>query len=131
MEHSFEDHLNRLNKLCRVCGERSKRNATKRKQNAKSGAYLCENNKRDILLFCRINIDKDSEGIHSTTMCHKCYMYIANLKSRGVATDAPIKRMEACIHSCIDLWSGFNKYATVDECAPCSQFLNCKNFVYD
>ena len=126
MEHLYEDHLNRLNKLCRVCGERSQKDTSKRKQKVSrsvNNAFLCERHKKDILLFCRIDIDKDIEGAHSTTMCHKCYMRILHFKTRGVVTVAPIKRMEASIDSCNNLWSGFDKNASIDECLTCSQFL--------
>ena len=63
MEHTFDSHMTCLNKLCRACGERSKKS---RKVNQKR--YLLANFKNNLLLRHRINIDKDSESKHSAPL---------------------------------------------------------------
>ena len=66
MEHTFDFHITDLNKLFRACGER--------------GHYLCTSFKNDLLLCHRINIDKDSESKHSTTLCSKCASRMHSLR---------------------------------------------------
>ena len=55
MDHSFDIHLERVEKLCRVCGERSVRNQTRKPRQGERN-ILCDKYAKDILLYFRINI---------------------------------------------------------------------------
>ena len=84
MDHSFDIHLERVQKLYRVCGERNFRDQTHKSRKGER-LLLCDKYAKDILLYFRINIKNDINSTHSKNMCMKCYKRMLNNKTRGVS----------------------------------------------
>ena len=84
MEHSLEKHLEKLNKLCRICGSRSwskqKKNKTNFYQYAET--FKCKKFVKEIMLLYRLDICKDIENKHSQFLCAKCYRKLTYFKSQ-------------------------------------------------
>ena len=123
MDHSFENHSEKLNKLCRLCGERSFRNQTK-KVNSRSSErhYKCETFATDILLYFRVNVNNDKDGTHSNTLCTKCYRRILNFKKLGVS-EVTLERATLLVENSKHLWTTFQQSISEDECQSCCLFL--------
>ena len=124
MEHTLENHIQYLNRLCRICGERSFRNQTRNKY-TKERHILCKPYKQKILTYFRINIDKDVAGTHSNTMCNKCVKRIYNLNKTSTLArrDAAI----ACALRGDQLWTPFSEKLSVHQCPSCSHCLAQNN----
>ncbi len=121
MDHSFSIHLERVEKLCRICGERSFKNQS-RKPLKGERIILCEKYAKDILLYFRINIINDIEGIHSKSMCVRCYSRMLNYKKRGVS-GLTLERTAQITQKSKDIWTSFNSNISVHECQSCSLFM--------
>ena len=117
MEHTLDFHINSLNKLCRACGERSMKS---RKANQRR--HLCVNFKSDLLLYHRINIDRDFEHQHSATLCSKCAYRIYDLR-KAVNN----KTLSVAIQVSSDsshLWTAYDDNLSLEDCAACSKCFN-------
>ena len=127
MAHLFDDHLLYLNKLCRICCERSFRNQRNKKTKGKQAKkyerhILCASHKKDILLYFRINIDNDEEGTHSKSLCNKCMMRMYTLKNRAL-TETSLNAALECASRGEKLWTPFNKDAEIHQCLSCATYL--------
>ena len=120
MNHSIENYSERLNKLCRLCGERSYRNQS-RKTKINERHHICEQYTGDILLYFRININTDIDGTHSKTFCTKCYNRIISLRKR--VSEVTLERASQLVKKSCHLWAPFNGSLTSDQCNSCSTFL--------
>ena len=61
MVHTFEQHKNKLDELCRLCGNKSLTQVEKKKNRKK---LLCADYTADILLVFNIFVQRDSESKH-------------------------------------------------------------------
>ena len=120
MEHSYETHVDRINKLCRLCGSRS---FNPKKPNQKR--RYCKNYEVQILKLCRINVCNDIPGQHAETICQKCYASIVNFskKTQVPAIDKAINDAVKKAESSRHLWTSFKAGSTESECPSCQHFL--------
>ena len=110
--HSRTSHVEKLNLLCRFCGERSKDWKLKRQP------VLCENYADDIAKVYNINVKNDSDGVHSKTMCRNCYLRLQNIMRTGKTPETvclDIQRSSV-------LWTEFDGDASVSSCIVCSTY---------
>ena len=121
MDHSFSIHLERLEKLCRICGERCVKDQTHKPLKSER-SILCEKYTKDILLYFRINITNDSDGAHSKSMCVRCYRRMLNYKKRGVS-DLTLDRTAQLTQKSNDIWTHYNSEISAHECQSCALFL--------
>ena len=117
MEHTLDFHINSLNKLCRACDEQSMKS---RKANQRR--HLCVNFKSDLLLYHRINIDRDFEHQHSATLCSKCAYRIYDLR-KAVNN----KTLSVAIQLSSDssyLRTACDDNLSLEDCSACSKCFN-------
>ena len=72
-DHTEDLHLQRLNSLCHVCGQRSLKRNDARK-------ILCKLYVSELKTFHDIDILHDDPSEKSETLCKKCYMRLVYLK---------------------------------------------------
>ena len=114
MEHTFEDHVEKLNNLCRICGDRTVTNSKSQKTgpNAKRQYRACDYSKRILLVF-RTNVLNDSRDQHSENFCRKCFAKMRRCDSVGEATiEQYCKTAELSAH----LWVKYNSNSTQSDC---------------
>lgn len=116
MEHSYSFHLDCLNKLCRTCGERCFKAKVKGQK-----TFLCENFKKDLLLYYRINIDTDSTDGHPKQLCSKCAKKIYALRTK--VSDARLASAAKCVEDSTSIWISFDAKLNTYECSVCKKFL--------
>lgn len=67
---TLEEHIQFLERMCRLCGER----VQDREKHAKGySPKLCRNYCEKICKTFGVNLDEDIEGQHPTHICHKCH----------------------------------------------------------
>ena len=81
MDHSYENHIKKLNQLCRVCGKRTIRREKKAGKKSRESVIKYKKHAKKIMMLFRVNIEKDIRGQHSENLCHKCFK---KLKYTGV-----------------------------------------------
>ena len=124
MEHTFENHIQYLNRLCRICGERSFRNQS-RSKHKNERHILCKPYQQQILVYFLIDIAKDKEGTHSNSICNKCIKRIYNLIK--LATSERLDAAKACPLRGEKLWTGFIEELSIHQCQSCSHYLTQTN----
>lgn len=65
---TIQSHLASLEGLCRICGERAK------KQKEKTVPKLCVDYTSDILQVYRLNVSTDNVNLHPPKICNRCYL---------------------------------------------------------
>ena len=116
--HSLAEHTDRVNGLCRLCGERVRRPKTEDR------SKKCSTYAKEILEFHSINISKDIERKHSKYICVKCYAILMKLK-RSKHDQSFVKTRDNAIvasQKSSFLWCGFDIGLSLDQCASCRQF---------
>ena len=116
VEHSRTSHDEKLNLLCRICGGRSK------EWKQKSQPFLCENYADTISKAYNINIENDEDGVHSKTLCRKCYLRFKHIIRSGKTSESALKDIE---RSSV-LWVGYDAGVGISSCVVCSTFQKQK-----
>ena len=94
-------HLQRLNSLCRVCGQRSlKRNNTIN--------ILCKLYASGLKTFHDIDIQHDDLSEKSETLCKKCYMHLVYLKVPANVSSHTLQVAKDAIKKSSSIWMAFN-----------------------
>ena len=91
MVHTFEQHKNKLDELCRLCGNKSLTRVEKKKNRKK---LLCVDYTADILLVFNIFVQRDSESEHPKHLCYKCMKTLGSFKKTltNAQTNTKIER---------------------------------------
>ena len=104
--HSEEQHLMKLNNLCRICGGRSFRRNVPGK--------LCQDYKQSIRQFFGISVSNETNGVlYSNSFCSKCYHKLAALRK---------KNMPVTVTDTENIWMQFDSSLTVSSCTVCKKY---------
>ena len=118
MDHSLELHKQKLDELCRLCGNRV---LTKFEKNANRKKLLCADFTDDIVMVFNIFTQKDNAKIHPKYFCYKCRKMMMNFKKRGSHQTLANAQVQA---SWADkMWTGCDTIIAENECAVCVQFF--------
>ena len=114
MDHSFDYHAHCMHGLCRICGKRVLSKQEKRKHFKK---IKCVDFRHELLLYFDINIDTDSELVHSTYMCYRCKKSLHYLQNSGGVLSLQNARKLKCESE--SLWTAYNPQFTISQCSLC------------
>ena len=114
--HSRDTHFQKLHLLCRICGERSK------DSRGKCTPKLCENYAETLQKYYNLNINNDIEGIHSKTLCNKCYRRLLHSKSQELTSGASIENALRDIKRSSVLWTQYDAGVSETSCIVCSTY---------
>ena len=107
--HSETSHIEKVNKLCRICCGRcltAKQKAQGRK------VYLCSDFKREILLIFNVQIDNDKHDTHSPNMCSSC---VSKLRDKRCS----LNNARVLANSTKDIWTAYDycsKHFAMPDC---------------
>ena len=120
MEHTLEDHVNKLNNLCRICGDRTVINSTTKKTGprAKRQYRACDSSKQILFVF-RINVLNDSRDKHSENICRKCF---EKMKRCDSVSEDTIEQYSKTVEQSAHLWVNYNPESTQFDCLSCNHF---------
>ena len=120
-DHSISSHKEKLNQLCRICGQRSSKKYEKRPPKQ------CESYASSIEAVYKINIQRDTDGIHSKTMCFRCYARMSTLSKSGSSSDKKAESARNDVETSRELWTEFKSDQSDSECRVCNTFNSqCK-----
>ena len=120
MEHTFEQHKNKLDQLCRLFGNISLTIVDKKKKNRKK--LLCADYTADILLVYNIFVQRDCDSVHPKHLCYKSMKTLGNFKKNHcfeTLTNAQTKAQQT-----EKLWTEWDLNVSEDECTVYVQFAN-------
>ena len=120
--HTLESHLDNVNKLCRVCGNRAKKKK-KKYNDRREAAKKCKNYGAQILHFYGIFIETDNPLIHSTKICKLCYRRFRNYLKEQSISQHLLTTFSDRVTSSRFLWQMFDENVDEDSCSVCS---HCK-----
>ena len=129
MEHSLETHIEKLNKLCRICGGRSwsRNKASKSRMYKYSQIFQCAKFSKEIILLFRIDISQDRKEKHSTTLCSRCYSKIVHFKKQANISEKTLTDAVALANSSYFVWSDYRHGIEETECTSCNHFNKQKD----
>ncbi|GFO28489.1 hypothetical protein PoB_005499400 [Plakobranchus ocellatus] len=119
MEHSLDSHIEKLEDLCRLCGNRVLSVAERRTNRRK---LRCANFTANILMVFMISVQRDKDNVHPKFMCYKCSKIIINVKKRGGLETLRNAQMRASETD--KMWTECDTNVSSSECAVCVQFSN-------
>ena len=112
-DHSLSENLQRVNALCRLCGEKARR----RVKDKNSSITFCAAYANDIFMFHNLNILDDKDVKHSKIMCSKCYTRLNRLKHSAQPSTATLEAALEQIRRASSMWSDFDStLLAVDQC---------------
>ena len=114
-DHTKDLHLQRLNSLCRVCGQRSQKRKNARK-------ILCKLYVSELKTFHDIDISHDDPSEQSETLCKKCYMRLVYLKAPTNVSSHTLKVAKDAIEKSSSIWMAFNPLISRTDCTVCCHF---------
>ena len=118
-DHSLSEHLQRVNALCRLCGEKARR----RVKDKDSSIKFCTAYANDVSMFHNLNILDDKDGKHSKILCSKCYTRLNRLKHSAQPSTATLEAALEQIRRASSTWSYFDStLLAVDQCVTCKYF---------
>ena len=131
VEHSYSVHCEKVNSLCRICGERVKRQIKDKLTPLK----LCATYEKELYSYHGLDTAQDEEDKHPKGMCTKCYQRLASCKHASCSTNSNSKtasdRAAADIERTNRIWTKFDQAVSVGQCSACSHFdtvSHCINF---
>ena len=118
-DHSLQTHIDKLDRLCRICGGRSIQGKDPRKP-----ALKCKQYSSKIETVYGINVCKDTVGVHSGSICNKCYARMNTLVAAGKsASEKTLQSAKDAIASSSDMWVPFDASASIAECHVCNVYM--------
>ena len=117
-QHSTESHRQKLNELCRLCGNRVLTKAEKTRNRKK---LLCGDFTSDILMIFNVYVQRDN-GFQPKYFCYKCLKKMGNFKKRGSEETLENARMFAA--KAEKMWVECDVNVSESECVVCVQFYN-------
>ena len=111
--HSETSHIEKVNKLCRVCCGRcltAKQKAQGRK------VYRCSDFKREIHLIFNLQIDNDKYDTHSPNLCSAC---VSKLRDKRLCS---LNNARVLANSTKDVWTAFKANQANSICSLCHFF---------
>ena len=123
MAHSYLNHCEKLNSLCRLCGERVKRQIKDKHMHLKP----CFDYAEELLSFYNFDVSRDEAGKHSNVMCRYCYLGLMSCKCKETTMATRIHRAKENLEECNYVWTKFESSTSPDECNVCCHFeKQCK-----
>ena len=118
--HTDIFHYERLNSLCRICGERSKRSRDS------MPAKQCKNYGQELARCYGLHISDETNGtLYSSTFCLKCYVRLAKLRNSAQPSEGILKTAKYQIENAKSVWTPFDSTVEVADCVVCSKFEGC------
>ena len=121
-QNSYIVRCEKVNSLCRVCGERVKRQVKDKLTSMK----LCSNYAKELSIYHATYIDEDKDGQHSTGMCRKRYLRLMSCKHASTSThdfQTTSSHATADIERTKTFWTAF------DGMIPACWFAACSHYV--
>ena len=116
-KHSENCHLERLNALCRICGNRSK------KSNTNDPPKLCRNYADDLKRVHGITVSEHTDGVlYSSTFCSKCYARLQRLKQASSPRQTALNAAKRAIAASTRVWTHYDPSVSILECTVCNNF---------
>ena len=113
--HTYLLHCERLNSLCRICGERSKRCDLK-------PVKLCRNYVSELARYYDLHISAETNGtLYSSTFCSKCYVRLVKLNNSTHSSEGVLKSAKDQIEYANRVWTRVDSTAEVANCS-----VHCK-----
>lgn len=115
--HCIDEHINRVNSLCRLCSERTSRQVKDKYIPLK----LCSIYAKDISQVYGIDVSKDEAGKHSIHFCVRCYRKLMK-KVKKTRPDSASENLNKSF-----VWCHFDETLGINQCLACSHFeRQCK-----
>ena len=96
-------HCERLNSLCRICGERSKRGSDLKL------VKLCRNFVSEVARYYGLHISDETNGtLYSTTFCSKCYIRLVKLNNSNHPSERILRSAKDQIDYANRVWTPFD-----------------------
>ena len=116
-KHSESCHFDRLNALCRICGNRSK------KSKANAPTKLCRNYADDLDRVHGITVNEHTDGVlYSSTFCLKCYVRLQRLKRASSPPQTTLNAAKRAIAASTQVWTHYDPSVSILECTVCNKF---------
>ena len=118
ISHRLTDHVDCVNALCRLCGQKPKREKGRNRKDILCAAFVSE-----IQTVYNVNVLDDEDGKHSKLMCVVCYRTLNILKNNvQPGTERSCNaRMKFEAAAC--LWKRYDDTISAEQCATCAHFL--------
>ena len=127
VEHSYSVHCEKVNCMCRICGERVRRQIKDKLTTLK----LCATYVKELNIHHGLDTARDKEDEHSKGLCTKCYQRLTACKRASSSAKSDTKT--ASDHAAADIekakrvWVKFNPEVSATQCTACSHFdTQCK-----
>ena len=118
-QHSTESHRQKLNKLCRLCGNRVLTKAEKARNRKK---LLCGDFTSDILMIFNVYVQRHNGFQPKYFFCYKCLKKMGNLKKRG--SEETLENALMIAAKAEKMWVECDVNVSESECVVCVQFYN-------
>ena len=115
--HSEAHHLDCINSMCRLCGNKTKRNVKELGRKVTQ----CVEFEVDISNYFSITLGHDIEGVHSPFLCLLCTTKLRNLR-RGQKTQVTIHHLSEDIDLCKHIWIPYEQTMSLQDCSTCSHY---------
>ena len=113
ISHTCDEHINRVNLMCRLCCQRVKRAEKDKDKNLRLCSQYCV----DIFDVYGIKTEQDIEGKHPKTICQKCYAKLMRLKREKKSVEKNVQ--PDFINS---VWCAFDSELDLEQCRSCRLF---------
>jgi len=119
--HSEEEHHQRLQCLCRICGQKARRCRDDR------APQLCRDYAVELAIHHRIYIESDCPNKHPAHMCRKCYMRLMQLRKSKESSERTVQTAREAIEKADALWREYHSHKSLSECPACSHYQVQRN----
>ena len=118
--HDKESHIQRLNSLCRICADLSK----KRGKGAKKTDVLCEKFKSVFHDYYGITIQPETSGtLYSNTVCGRCASRATQVRQRHGLSDLVRDAVQSQLELSNKIWTRYDPSISETDCSVCHTFL--------
>ena len=120
MDHSYEHHIDVLNKLCRICGYTI---SSKSKKKTKIGLpRLCADIQSDIYSVIEIDISNDIEGKHAKSTCSRCVKDIKTCLKTNNHTKSVLAKKDFLKSKSENIWCSYDERKSCADCSVCDHY---------